>query len=114
MKAPKMLAKKELTMFGNNLSKIHGAATNQHELATKSKNEQAINLAKSALDNVTATSAQLDELQKLIDGLDGKGAIHFRVFYQTEDGPIDLLVTEENAPASEVPADKPAAADAAK
>jgi hypothetical protein len=98
MRASKSLLKRELTTIANTLDKSRAIATSRHELASKAKGEQAeraANLAKVDLDNVNAVDAQLQELQSLIEKLDGKGVIHFRVYYQTEDGPIDLLVTEE-------------------
>jgi hypothetical protein len=113
MRTPKAVAsKKELTAMNITLDKSRQAANAKHEIASKAKGEQAeraVNLAKVELDNVNATAAQVEELEKLIEGLDGKGAIHFRVFFQTADGPIDLLVTEEGVPAAkeEPPAPAP-------
>jgi serine/threonine protein kinase len=118
MPMPKSLAtKKELTSIGNTLDLRRAKASKTQELASKAKGEQAeraANLAKVELEKVNVSDAQLKELQGLIEGLEGKGTIHFRVYYQTDDGPIDLLVTEEGGPAKDeaakedAPGDKPA------
>jgi hypothetical protein len=111
--AKSIATKKELTAMNNTLEGSRKLANAKMEAASKAKGEpaeRAANLAKVELENVESQSAQLDELEKLIEGLDGKAAIHFRVYFQTADGPIDLLVTEETAPANDEAAkDEPAA-----
>ncbi len=114
MKVAKAVAsKKELATMTNTLDRSRQLVNAKLDAASKAKGEpaeRAANLAKVELETVESQTAQVDELQKLIEGLDGKGAIHFRVFFQTADGPIDLLVTEEGMPA---PKDETAAAPAA-
>lgn len=114
MKVAKAVAsKKELTTMTNTLDRSRQMANAKLDAASKAKGEpaeRAANLAKVELETVESQTAQVDELQKLIEGLDGKSAIHFRVFFQSSDGPIDLLVTEEGTPETK---EEPAAADPA-
>jgi hypothetical protein len=122
MPRPKLLLKKDLGVIEKLLDQGRFVANKKLELATKAKGEVAErqkNLTQIELDKVNEAAEQLTELKSLIDGLDGKGAVHFRVFYQTDDGPIDLLVTEEGGPAEEpaaeeAPVEKPEPAKDAK
>jgi hypothetical protein len=98
---PKPLVKKELAPLEKQFDQSRFLVNKKIEAASKAKGEGAerqANLGKVELEKVNAADDQLKELKSLIEDLDGKGAIHFRVYYQTEDGPIDLLVTGEPPP----------------
>jgi serine/threonine protein kinase len=98
---PKALVKKELGVLEKQFDQARFVVNKKIEAASKAKGEAAerqANLGKVELDKVNQADDQLKELKSLIENLDGKGEIHFRVYYQTEDGPIDLLVTGEAPP----------------
>jgi hypothetical protein len=112
MRQPQMLVKKDLAAIEKRLDGSRFIANKKLEAISKAKGEVAErqkNLTQVELDRVNVADEQLTELKSLIEGLDGKAKIHFRVFYDAGDGTIDLLVTEDAPPAGEDAAEEPAA-----
>ena len=115
MRQPQLLVKRELGVIEKQIDSSRFIANKRIEAAKKAKAEAQKTLSERDLERVNAADEQLTELKSLIEGLDGKAKIHFRVFYETGEGPIDLLVTEEAPLTEEGPAEedeKPAADDA--
>jgi hypothetical protein len=78
----------------------------------KQKNEvveRQRNLINVEIEKLNAYGDQLTQLASLVDNLNGKAKIHFRVFYQTDDGEIDLLTTDEGGATEPVEPAEPAA-----
>jgi serine/threonine-protein kinase len=117
MQKPKPYQKQDINSIKSGLVRQRTSLTQQINLL-KGDND-IVKKQKSAaggrLEQLNAMVDQLDELTSTIDGLDGKAKIHFRVFYDAGDGPIDLLVTEETPPedAGEKPAEEDAPAQPA-
>jgi hypothetical protein len=110
MPKPKPFQKQDLKTFEVGLGRQLNSLNQQMSLLPKDDKIPAVKQQKGLLttriEEVDAMVEQLGGLKSMIENLDGKAKIHFRVFYETSDGPIDLLATEEAPPAEE--SDKPA------
>ena len=53
------------------------------------------------MEKINLAEGQLSALNDMVTALSGSGRIHFRVYYDTGEGQIDLLVTDPNPPAAE-------------
>jgi hypothetical protein len=115
MKRPTPLNLRDLTSEEKKVAFRREQLTVQVNSLPKQKNEavdRQRNLMNVEIEKVNAYGDQLTQLASLVENLNGKAKIHFRVFYQTEDGEIDLLTTDEGAatePAEPVEPAEPAA-----
>jgi serine/threonine-protein kinase len=105
MQKPKPFQKKDLKTMESGIGRQMNSLNQQIAALPKpGKDEnpmlkQQRGLLNTRLEELDAAGKQLKELSDSVEALQGKGTIHFRVFYQTDDGPIDLLVTDEAAAA---------------
>jgi hypothetical protein len=104
MPKAKPFQKRDLKTLESGISRQMNSINQQIAALPKAGNnenpmlKQQRGLLSTRLEELDAAGKQVEELKGAVEALDGKGAIHFRVYYQTEDGPIDLLVTGEAPP----------------
>jgi hypothetical protein len=111
MKRPTPLNLRELASEEKKVAFRREQLTVQVNSLPKQKNEavdRQRNLMNVEIEKVNAYGDQLTQLASLVENLHGKAKIHIRVFYQTDDGEIDLLTTDEGAAAEPAEPEEPA------
>lgn len=100
MKRPAPLNLREMASEEKKVALRRDQLTIQINSLPNQKNEavdRQRNLLNVEIDKVNAYGDQLTQLTSLVENLHGKAKIHFRVYYQTDDGEIDLLTTDQEA-----------------
>ncbi|MEX2176742.1 MAG: protein kinase [Pirellulaceae bacterium] len=117
MTKPVTIQKRKLNAAANDIQQQRAMLMNNLQAIGDKKDkgriDQQRNLANAALEKVNQAAGELEQLAALMTDLHEKGQVHFRVYYDTGEGQIDLLVTEAGAAAEGQP-EQPAKREAKK